>query len=228
MDLEILEDCISLIMENIYPFEIEENVNRNFFKKLLYEDDILPSEYESIISYLYYNMDITSKLIINYMIKNKNNYIERDGDEEFINNIISTLDNELENNDTDPFLEDINCANRLINEWNTHKKLIVAFDFDGTVHDYLKVGSTHERVINLLKEIRNEAHIYCLTAREPSEYHILEEFFKENDIPCDGINIDYEFIKFRGRKPYYNILLDDRSGLFSSYSILKYAYKYKN
>ena len=45
------------------------------------------------------------------------------------------------------------CVQRLITEYNKHKNLIIAFDFDNTVFDYHKEGNQYEYddVIDLLK-----------------------------------------------------------------------------
>lgn len=235
MDIKTLEKQVSEFMEEQFLFEYKDDdvvIDYAFFINLL--DEYLDSSSNAkidcgeSISYLHENKDVFLMILINYIKKFVTLQIERDGDKEFLDDIITSLENIISKKFTDPFLEDIVCANRLIKEWNEHGKIIVAFDFDGTVFDYLGTGSTHEKVIGLLKEIQNDAHIYCFSARNEEDYNFLESQIKEKDILCDGINIDYDFIKFRGRKPYYNILLDDRSGLSSAKSILEYAFKYKD
>lgn len=42
------------------------------------------------------------------------------------------------------------------------------------------------------------------------------KYLVENNIPFDAINETPDFIPFKGRKVYYNILLDDRAGLSSA------------
>lgn len=124
----------------------------------------------------------------------------------------------------DPFSHFENVKDRLLKEWKEHCKLIIAFDFDGTVYDYLQRGDTFPLITNLLRESKKiGAHIYCFTAREEHEHDFVRNYLNENDIPFDGINIDYDFIRFRGRKPYYNILLDDRAGLESALQVLNYC-----
>lgn len=123
---------------------------------------------------------------------------------------------------SDPYINNNNVIERLFKEWIDHGKIIIAFDYDNTVYDYDKNGSIYTKVINLLQDCHKlGSHIFCFTACDENEFPTITEYLKENDIPCDGINIDYDFIPFRGRKPYYNILLDDRAGLESSYNNLR-------
>ncbi len=123
---------------------------------------------------------------------------------------------------SDPYMDDSLVIGRLFQEWTDHGKIIIAFDYDNTVYDYEKKGYIYTEVIHLLQDChRLGAHIYCFTACEEEQYPEMEQYMKDNNIPCDGINIDYDFIPFRGRKPYYNILLDDRAGLSSAYQYLR-------
>ena len=118
------------------------------------------------------------------------------------------------------------CVQRLITEYNKHKNLIIAFDFDNTVFDYHKEGNQYEYddVINLLK--------YCYDSGMTLVLYTCEENI---DKIKWKINWCKEYMGFtphyvnkspvlkqsyKNGKIYYNILLDDRAGLNEAYSIL--------
>ena len=109
---------------------------------------------------------------------------------------------------------------RLLNDFHKHRNLIVAFDFDNTIYDYHKKGLKFQDVISLLNECSELGFTMILfTANEDKEKL---EFCKKYCADW-GIRIDYinESPIMNTRKPYYNILLDDRAGLESAYKILK-------
>jgi hypothetical protein len=124
----------------------------------------------------------------------------------------------------DPFRVSRNVVARLEREWIEHDGLIIAYDFDNTVFDFHEKGYAFRGVIELLKKCEQfGCKFICFTARGKLDYIELENYLIENEIPCDGINIDLvDFTK--GRKPYYNILLDDRAGLRSAMQDLETTY----
>ncbi|WP_205753440.1 HAD family hydrolase [Bacillus cereus] len=122
----------------------------------------------------------------------------------------------------DFYLNDSNVINRLVKEWRTHGKLIIAFDFDNTVYDFHKEGHTYHQVIELLRECKQYgAHLVVFTAKADEDFPEMIEYLKNNNIPFDDINESPDFVPFKGKKIYYNILLDDRAGLSSAYHSLK-------
>jgi hypothetical protein len=99
-----------------------------------------------------------------------------------------------------------------------HQNLIIAFDFDNTIKSD---SNFHHAVIELLKECKEKGMTLILFTVETSPSKLLEKknFCIENGFEPDFIN---ESPIFRGSsKPYYNILLDDRAGLQSSFYVLK-------
>lgn len=122
----------------------------------------------------------------------------------------------------DPFLDQDNCIDRLFKEWRTYGKLIIAYDFDNTIYDYYKEGVQFPQVIKLLKEIRHldAGTFICFTSCDDDRLPYLKEYIKEHDIPLDYLNDNPPFVKFNGRKVYYNVFLDDRAGLLSAYQQL--------
>lgn len=119
----------------------------------------------------------------------------------------------------DRYLIHNEVVSRLFNDYRKHGKLIIAFDFDNTVFDYHDRGDTFPRVIDILKDARKAGHTLILfTINEGYRLQKIREH-----LATLGINPDYvnESPVFKDtRKPYYNILLDDRAGLESAYEHL--------
>lgn len=122
---------------------------------------------------------------------------------------------------SDPFLNDENCINRLLDEWRKYGSLIVAYDYDSTVFDYYKRGDKFTKVIELLQECKKMGfHLTVFTSCNDDRFPEIKAYLNDNDIPFDGINETPDFIPFKGRKVYFNILLDDRAGLSGAYNQL--------
>ncbi len=121
----------------------------------------------------------------------------------------------------DFFLDDTNCVERLFNEWKKYGSIIVAYDYDNTVYDYYNKGYSYQQVIELLRECKRIGfHLTVFTSCNDDRFPDIKKYLEENDIPFDGINETPDFIPFKGRKVYFNILLDDRAGLSSAYDQL--------
>lgn len=125
------------------------------------------------------------------------------------------------------------CLERLKNEYDKYGKLIVAFDFDNTIYDFHKNGGDYSEVIDLLKEcIKLEFDLILFTVDEdPNKVSEKVRWLVSNDLW--SYKSSHFFVNtgplFSGsRKPYYNILLDDRAGLEESYNILKQVVDYAN
>jgi hypothetical protein len=122
----------------------------------------------------------------------------------------------------DFYLNDNNVVNRLVEEWNKYGKIIIAYDFDNTVYDYNNKGYTYNYVIELLQECSELGAYYVVfTSCEEDKFSFIKEYLKEKKIPFDKINENIDMIPFKGRKIYYNILLDDRAGLKSAHDNLR-------
>lgn len=121
------------------------------------------------------------------------------------------------------------CINRLVDEYNKYQgKLVVAFDFDNTIFDYHNDGGDYSGVISLLKECSEEGFIMVLFTSNEDEDRLkwMLEYCKHYGIRVDYIN---ESPIMKTRKPYYNILLDDRAGLQESFGVLDaLIYRIKN
>lgn len=110
---------------------------------------------------------------------------------------------------------------RLRSEVAAHGSLFVAFDFDNTIFDYHKQGFDYSGVISLLRRCSEMGHkMILLTSNEDEEklafiryycrsFGIRIDYVNENPEVCPGC-----------RKPYYNILIDDRAGMNEACEIL--------
>lgn len=128
----------------------------------------------------------------------------------------------------DYFLDDSNIITRLVNEWNKHGELIIAYDYDSTVFDYGDKGRKFNDVISLLQKCKMVgAKFIVFTCCGEEKYESIKKYLINNNIPFDKINENIEGLDFGGRKIYYNILLDDRAGLSSAYNCLLKAIEIK-
>lgn len=108
---------------------------------------------------------------------------------------------------------------RLRKDYQTHGSLFVAFDYDNTVFDYHNLGIKYDKIIGLLRECKSLGFTLILfTGNEGDQLEVIKEDLKNRNIPYDLIN---ENPLMNTRKPYYNILLDDRAGLKEAYTNLK-------
>ena len=120
----------------------------------------------------------------------------------------------------DFYLEEENCFNRLWDEYIKYGTLIVALDYDGTINDFHNEGMEFNDVISLIKKC-NGLNFKIVIYTANNKYNEIEDRCKELEIKIEGINKQL-LPMFEGRgKIYYNILLDDRAGLRTSYNILK-------
>jgi hypothetical protein len=112
----------------------------------------------------------------------------------------------------DHYLNTENSSNRLIEEYEQYKNLVIAFDFDDTVYDFHKKGRFYNDVIQLLKDLKSiNCYLICWTGQEDLEF--VSDYLIKNDIPFDAINENPPFHKSNSRKIYANAFLDDRAGL---------------
>lgn len=114
------------------------------------------------------------------------------------------------------------CTIRLLDDYRTHGNLIVAFDFDNTIYDYHGTGASFSCVENLLRECSELGFTMILfTANEKKDkLNFCQRYCSQCDIRIDYVN---ESPIMNTRKPYYNILLDDRAGLEEAYKTLRYV-----
>lgn len=108
---------------------------------------------------------------------------------------------------------------RLKQDYLKHGSLFVAFDYDNTVFDYHNQGVNYDKIINLLQVCKALGFTMILfTGNEGDQLSRIKKDLQNRNIPYDLIN---ENPLMNTRKPYYNILLDDRAGLTEAYNNLK-------
>lgn len=110
---------------------------------------------------------------------------------------------------------------RLYEEYRQHKALFIAFDFDNTIFDYHNSGRDFHDVITLLRQCSEQGHkMILLTSNEDAEkLAFIRQYCRHFGIRIDYVNENPEVCK-GCRKPYYNILLDDRAGLTEACEVL--------
>lgn len=113
------------------------------------------------------------------------------------------------------------ATGRLHDEYDKYGKLIIGFDFDNTIFDYHNCGGDFRSIILLLQECKTLGFtLYLFTAdSDPEKLKWKTDFCKHYGIEPEYIN-ESPVLK-ENKKPYFNILLDDRAGLESAYCILK-------
>ena len=113
---------------------------------------------------------------------------------------------------------------RLIEEYEKYHNLIIGFDFDNTI-----CGLNNEivsKVILLLQECKKLGFTLCLYTISTSDEWLA---WKVKYCEYFGISPDYvnDSPVLRGdRKPFFNILLDDRAGLNEACRYLKNVVNY--
>jgi hypothetical protein len=114
---------------------------------------------------------------------------------------------------------DLDYGARLRGDYLKHGSLFVAFDFDNTVYDYHMAGIDYSEIINLLKECYElDFTLILFTSNEGRKLEDAEYFLKNIGVKYSYVN---ENPAFKTRKPYYNVLLDDRAGLVEAYTMLR-------
>lgn len=121
---------------------------------------------------------------------------------------------------TDPYTSSQMCLNRLSGEYAQHGSLFVAFDFDNTVYDIHHKGYVYDRVEDLLRACKKLGFkLILFTCKETQvELEQCAAYCERRGYAPDYIN---ESPLMDTRKPYYNILLDDRAGLCQAVELLE-------
>ena len=119
---------------------------------------------------------------------------------------------------SDRYLSTSESVKRLVNDYKTHGNLFVAFDFDNTVFDYHQVGDIFPKIEELLVRLHKLGiNLILFTGNEGEKLDTIVKYCADRGYAPDFIN---ENPIMKTRKPYYNILLDDRAGLGEAYQIL--------
>ena len=121
-----------------------------------------------------------------------------------------------------PYFSSDECLQRLIDEYKKHPRLIVALDFDDTVYDFHKKGHMYGEVLDLMRRCQKLGfYIMLFTGSEPDRHLSQAAFLLENGIVVDAVNQNPLPLPYgNSGKPYFNILLDDRAGLYQAFAVL--------
>ena len=112
------------------------------------------------------------------------------------------------------------AVTRLISEYERHKNIIIGVDFDDTINDTFERGHIGiPGLVAMLQQLQSEFNCtLCVWTA-----NINEELVRTTWANL-GLTIDYynesPLKLFNPAKPYFNILLDDRAGLDSSFMTL--------
>lgn len=109
---------------------------------------------------------------------------------------------------------------RLCQELDTHKKLVIGFDFDNTIFDVHNKGGDYSQVISVLQRCKELGWTLCLYTAE-----LREDWLKWKVDYCKHFGIEPDYVNesplIKGtKKPFFNLLLDDRAGLEEAYTLL--------
>lgn len=109
---------------------------------------------------------------------------------------------------------------RLCQELDAHKKLVIGFDFDNTIFDVHNRGGDYSQVISVLQKCKKLGWILCLYTAE-----LREDWLKWKVDYCKHFGIEPDYVNesplIKGtKKPFFNLLLDDRAGLEEAYTLL--------
>lgn len=117
---------------------------------------------------------------------------------------------------------------RLCQELDTHKKLVIGFDFDNTIFDVHNKGGDYSQVISALQRCKKLGWTLCLYTAE-----LREDWLKWKTDYCKHFGIEPDYVNesplIKGtKKPFFNLLLDDRAGLEEAYTLLIKIIDYAN
>jgi hypothetical protein len=113
---------------------------------------------------------------------------------------------------------------RLLEEWNTHRKIVVAVDFDDTIKPWKFVSQQQcESIINLLKDVKKVgAYLTVFTASSEDRYEEVRQYCFEKGLEIDSINTNPIDLPYgHSGKVFANIYIDDRAGLEESLKVLE-------
>lgn len=127
----------------------------------------------------------------------------------------------------DPYLNYNKCYSRLRKELEKYKTLYIAFDFDNTIFDFHNEGHTYPKVEEQLWLAKNEGFKLILFTSDdnPEKLKKKIDYCEIRGYKPDYVNENPEI--FATKKPYYNLLLDDRAGLRTAYNLLRDIINYK-
>lgn len=124
-------------------------------------------------------------------------------------------------NIADPYFDTDRCVARLMEQYELHKNLIVAFDFDDTVYDYHKKGFYYPKVVGALRRCQDMGFtLIMLTTSELDEQLSMNRDYCHDVLGLSIVWINQGPVMPKARKPFFNVYLDDKAGLEQAYETL--------
>ena len=118
----------------------------------------------------------------------------------------------------DRYIKYTQCFDRLLIEYKKYNSLLIAFDFDNTVFDCLQVDDTFPMMEELLKRSKQiGCKLILFTVNENEALDKAIQYCQDRGYAPDYVN---ESPIMNTRKPFYNLLLDDRAGLGEATKLL--------
>lgn len=122
-------------------------------------------------------------------------------------------------------------SERLLEEWKTHKMIIIGVDFDDTLKNW-KLGDhdTIDRTLDLVRKCQaTGAYITIFTACNEDRYDEIHRYCESHQIKVNSINKNPIQLQYgNNSKIYANIFLDDRAGINEALTTLETAlYEYR-
>jgi hypothetical protein len=114
---------------------------------------------------------------------------------------------------------------KLVEQYNEHHWIIIGLDFDDTIYPLSEDPTIIKRctqVVHLIKKVRSKIKLCLWTVAEPWSIKYKITISKDvYGIEFDAINQSVLYETFdKIRKPYFNLLLDDKAGLDSAIELL--------
>lgn len=123
-----------------------------------------------------------------------------------------------------PYSDNQVVVYRLLQEWEEHNGIVIGVDQDDTIFDYHGKGFIFPRTWALLKQAQDMGCTLCAwTADNKTDY--IREQWKLRELCMDYFNDSPVDCEKESRKPYFNLLLDDRAGLSAALGILEEVIK---
>jgi hypothetical protein len=106
-------------------------------------------------------------------------------------------------------------TDKIIDVYDKHGNIIIAVDFDDTIYNYSGQNFDTEYVIGLLKRAKTllNAKLILFTCREGAFLENALSYCDDVGLSLDAVNTSLETYAYPSRKPFYNILLDDKASL---------------
>lgn len=112
---------------------------------------------------------------------------------------------------------------RLIDVYEKHNALIIAYDIDDTVRPFRDSEISCKKVRDLIKEINSLINVDFIVFTANANIEAVKEYLHKENMPYTTINENigkFKTDKFNQKKIYCNIQLDDKAGLAESYDAL--------